>query len=85
MCIRDSCTTGAEALYADLGHCGRQNIQVSWIFVKTCLVLTYLGQAAWLLHHEGMPLEVNPFYGMMPDWFLSVSYTHLTLPTSDLV
>jgi len=64
------CTTGAEALYADLGHCGRQNIQVSWIFVKTCLVITYLGQAAWLLHHEGMPLEVNPFYGMMPDWFL---------------
>ena len=64
------CTTGAEALYADLGHCGRQNIQVSWIFVKTCLVLTYLGQAAWLLHHEGTALETNPFYGSMPDWFL---------------
>lgn len=64
------CTTGAEALYADLGHCGRQNIQVSWIFVKICLVLNYLGQAAWLLHHEGQHLDENPFYGMMPHWFL---------------
>lgn len=64
------CTTGAEALYADLGHCGRQNIQISWIFVKTCLVLNYLGQGAWLIHHEGTHLEENPFYGMMPHWFL---------------
>ena len=44
------CTTGAEALYSDLGHCGRQNIRISWIFVKTCLLLNYLGQGAWLLH-----------------------------------
>ena len=43
------CTTGAEALYSDLGHCGRRNIQVSWIFVKTALVLNYLGQGAWVL------------------------------------
>lgn len=64
------CTTGAEALYADLGHCGRQNIQISWIYVKICLVLNYLGQAAWLLHHEGTPMIENPFYGVMPDWFL---------------
>jgi KUP system potassium uptake protein len=64
------CTTGAEALYADLGHCGRQNIQGSWIFVKTCLVLNYLGQGAWLLHHDGTHLEINPFYGMMPNWLL---------------
>lgn len=64
------CTTGAEALYADLGHCGRENIQVSWIFVKTCLVLNYLGQAAWLLHHQGQHLEDNPFFGMMPEWFV---------------
>ncbi len=64
------CTTGAEALYADLGHCGRQNIQVSWIFVKICLVINYLGQAAWLLHHQGQHLDENPFYGMMPHWFL---------------
>jgi len=64
------CTTGAEALYADLGHCGRKNIQVSWIFVKICLVLNYLGQAAWLLHHEGQAMNENPFYGVMPEWFL---------------
>lgn len=64
------CTTGAEALYADLGHCGRENIRISWIFVKTCLLLNYFGQAAWLLHHEGTHLEDNPFYGVMPNWFL---------------
>ncbi|HUB60297.1 MAG TPA: KUP/HAK/KT family potassium transporter, partial [Puia sp.] len=43
------CTTGAEALYSDLGHCGRRNIRFSWIYVKTCLILNYLGQGAWLL------------------------------------
>jgi KUP system potassium uptake protein len=64
------CTTGAEALYADLGHCGRENIRVSWIFVKICLMLNYFGQAAWLMHHEGSALEDNPFYGVMPTWFL---------------
>lgn len=64
------CTTGAEALYADMGHCGRQNIRISWIFVKSCLLLNYFGQAAWLLHHEGKVLEENPFYGVMPEWFL---------------
>lgn len=63
------CTTG-QALYADLGHCGRQNIQVSWIFVKTCLVINYLGQAAWLLQYEGQVIPENPFYGIMPHWFL---------------
>jgi KUP system potassium uptake protein len=64
------CTTGAEALYADLGHCGRQNIRVSWVMVKTCLLLNYFGQAAWLLRHQGQVLEENPFYGVMPHWFL---------------
>jgi len=64
------CTTGAEALYADLGHCGRDNIRISWIFVKTCLLLNYFGQAAWLLDHQGLALEDNPFYGVMPHWFL---------------
>jgi KUP system potassium uptake protein len=49
------CTTGAEALYSDLGHCGRSNIRVSWIYVKTCLILNYLGQAVWLLQHNGQP------------------------------
>jgi KUP system potassium uptake protein len=65
------CTTGAEALYSDLGHCGRQNIRISWAFVKICLVLNYLGQGAWILKHEGSKLNGdNPFYEMMPVWFL---------------
>ncbi|MFD3003202.1 KUP/HAK/KT family potassium transporter [Pontibacter toksunensis] len=64
------CTTGAEALYSDLGHCGKSNIRVSWVFVKTSLVLNYLGQGAWLMTQEGKYLETNPFYGIMPEWFL---------------
>lgn len=72
------CTTGAEALYSDLGHCGKWNIRYSWIFVKTCLILNYLGQGAWLLsHYKGQPVTAeminagfNPFYGVMPEWFL---------------
>jgi KUP system potassium uptake protein len=65
------CTTGAEALYSDLGHCGRENIRISWIFVKTCLVLNYLGQGAWIMQHEGEKLNgENPFFEIMPVWFL---------------
>lgn len=64
------CTTGAEALYSDLGHCGRKNIRVSWIFVKSCLLLNYFGQGAWLMRHQGLVLEGNPFYGIMPSWFV---------------
>ncbi|MGZ5303886.1 MAG: KUP/HAK/KT family potassium transporter [Bacteroidia bacterium] len=65
------CTTGAEALYSDLGHCGRKNIQGSWVFVKISLLLNYFGQGAWLLLHEGTFLEGrNPFYFIMPEWFL---------------
>ena len=65
------CTTGAEALYSDLGHCGRRNIQVSWIFVKTALVLNYLGQGAWvLLQHKQNLGGVNPFFAIVPHWFL---------------
>ncbi|MDB4919943.1 KUP/HAK/KT family potassium transporter [Mucilaginibacter sp.] len=67
------CTTGAEALYSDLGHCGRKNIQISWIYVKTCLVLNYLGQSVWLLQHNGQRMDLNlhnPFYEIMPSWFL---------------
>ncbi len=68
------CTTGAEALYSDLGHCGKKNIRISWIFVKTMLVLNYFGQGAWLIAHEGQKLESfrssNPFYAMMPESFL---------------
>ncbi|PRY15482.1 KUP system potassium uptake protein [Pontibacter ummariensis] len=64
------CTTGAEALYSDLGHCGRPNIRLSWLFVKTCLLLNYLGQGAWLMTKEGSLLQENPFYGIMPAWFV---------------
>ncbi|MEI7964095.1 MAG: KUP/HAK/KT family potassium transporter [Chitinophagaceae bacterium] len=86
------CTTGAEALYSDLGHCGRGNIRNSWIFVKACLILNYLGQGSYLLHnfkgttfatkdllhsqsfmaaHPGAIEMSNPFYGLMPEWFLT--------------
>ena len=68
------CTTGAEALYSDLGHCGRGNIRISWIYVKTCLVLNYLGQGAWLMAlYKGRVFDTslgNPFYNIMPPWFL---------------
>ena len=65
------CTTGAEALYSDLGHCGRGNIRVSWIFVKTALLLQYFGQGAWLLAHNGELLNGRkPFFQLMPEWFL---------------
>ncbi len=71
------CTTGAEALYSDLGHCGRGNIRISWIFVKSALIINYLGQGAWLLaNHSGQLFTkdiidngFNPFYGIMPEWF----------------
>ena len=71
------CTTGAEALYSDLGHCGRGNIRISWIYVKIALIINYLGQGAWLLaNYQGKTLSkeiidngFNPFFGIMPDWF----------------
>lgn len=63
------CTTGAEALYSDLGHCGKKNIRVSWGFVKTMLILNYLGQGAWLLDNPTSVSEgVNPIFGIMPEW-----------------
>lgn len=65
------CTTGAEALYSDMGHCGRPNIRISWIFVKIALLINYMGQGAWLLKSSGQTLNgANPFYSIMPEWFL---------------
>jgi KUP system potassium uptake protein len=70
---------GAEALYSDLGHCGRGNIRTSWIYVKTCLLINYFGQGAYLLsHHHGLriteevkkTLGINAFYDLMPNWFI---------------
>jgi KUP system potassium uptake protein len=75
------CTTGAEALYSDLGHCGRGNIRMSWIYVKSCLILNYIGQGAYLLaHRKGLiiteevktQLHVNAFYDLMPEWFVLI-------------
>ena len=68
------CTTGAEALYSDLGHCGRSNIQISWIYVKLCLLLNYFGQGVWLWQHQGSTLSPldNPFFSIMPEWFLII-------------
>lgn len=71
------CTTGAEALYSDLGHCGKENIRISWGFVKSCLILNYMGQGAWLLaHYKGQFISnamldngLNSFFGIMPSYF----------------
>ncbi len=79
------CTTGAEALYSDMGHCGRKNIRISWIFVKICLLLNYFGQAAFLIQHDGQTLtslggsNANPFYLMMPTWFQGIGIVIATL------
>jgi KUP system potassium uptake protein len=88
------CTTGAEALYSDLGHCGRANIRYTWIFVKTALILNYLGQGAWLLHNNtgkvlatgelldkipGAIAMRNPFFELMPHWFLIAGIIIATL------
>jgi KUP system potassium uptake protein len=81
------CTTGAEALYSDLGHCGRANIRYSWIFVKLCLILNYLGQGAWLLSHHGGHIisdemikgGFNPFFGVMPEQFRLIGLVIATL------
>jgi len=82
------CTTGAEALYSDLGHCGINNIRISWMFVKTTLALNYLGQGAFLLSHSDIQLKTvdngvefiqNPFYLMMPEWFIPIGIVIATL------
>lgn len=64
-------TTGAEALYSDLGHCGRKNIRITWALVKVCLMINYMGQASWVMGlGEGAHLEGrNPFFEIMPEWF----------------
>lgn len=65
------CTTGAEALYSDLGHCGIKNIRITWILVKISLVVNYMGQASWIMHQKITALNgINPFFEMMPGWFL---------------
>lgn len=74
------CTTGAEALYSDLGHCGRKNIRFTWGFVKICLVINYLGQAAWLLNQpDALLAGRNPFFEIIPEWFLFPAIVIATL------
>jgi KUP system potassium uptake protein len=76
------CTTGAEALYSDLGHCGKDNIRISWGFVKVCLLLNYFGQGAWLLSQKDQYLgDSVPFFAIMPDWFLLFGIIIATMAT----
>ncbi len=77
------CTTGAEALYSDMGHCDRKNIRRGWFFVKICLLLNYFGQGAWLIEMEGSVLEkgVNPFFATIPQYFLLPSIIIATMAT----
>lgn len=73
-------TTGAEALYSDLGHAGIKNIRITWIFVKVCLVMNYLGQAAWAMQHIGEDIGGrNPFFEIMPAWFLIIGIIIATM------
>lgn len=65
------CTTGADALYSDMGHCGRDNIRVTWGFVKVALLLNYFGQGAWIISNADIVNDwTNPFFAIMPSWFL---------------
>ncbi|MFZ1715874.1 MAG: KUP/HAK/KT family potassium transporter, partial [Saprospiraceae bacterium] len=76
------CTTGAEALYSDLGHCGKTNIRISWGFVWIMLLLNYFGQSAWVLSNfDGQLLSENQriFYALMPSWFLPIGLFIATL------
>jgi len=76
------CTTGAEALYSDLGHCGRENIRITWGFVKLSLVASYMGQAAWMLNlNEPLLNGRNPFFEIVPHWFLVPSILIATVAT----
>ncbi|MGO2100267.1 KUP/HAK/KT family potassium transporter [Vagococcus salmoninarum] len=65
-------TTGAEALYSDMGHVGRKNILGSWPYIKMCLLLNYFGQAAWIIsvkeeaYYQNIEM-LNPFFRMMPE------------------
>ena len=76
------CTTGAEAMYSDLGHCGKSNIRVGWGFVKVALLLNYAGQAAWLMSLDGLKLDGKiPFYAIVPEWFLIPQIVIATMAT----
>lgn len=74
------CVTGAEALYADLGHFGKRPNRLAWfLVVMPALVLNYFGQGALLLRHP--ELASNPFYEMAPAWALFLLIGLATLAT----
>ncbi len=76
------CTTGAEALYSDMGHCGKNNIRISWIFIKIALVLCYAGQTAWLMNHLGETVgTLSPFYHIVPQPIFWLALIIATLAT----
>lgn len=76
------CTTGAEALYSDMGHVGRNNIRWSWVYIKLCLVLSYAGQTAWLVSHQGETLgNISPFYSTVPSGIYIFAVIMATLAT----
>jgi KUP system potassium uptake protein len=76
------CTTGAEAMYSDLGHCGKSNIRLGWGFVKVCLLLSYFGQGAWLLQHQNTMLgDSIPFFEIMPQGILFFGVLLATMAT----
>lgn len=76
------CTTGAEALYSDMGHVGRGNIRISWILVKVCLLLNYFGQGVYVMSLNGQKLGTrSPFYDIMPEWFLPVGIVIAAMAT----
>lgn len=76
------CTTGAEALYSDMGHCGRNNIRVSWIYIKIMLILSYAGQTVWLLEHQDETIGIiSPFYHIVPPAIYIPSLVIATLAT----
>jgi len=81
-------TTGAEALYSDLGHCGVKNIRITWVFVKLSLTINYIGQAAWIMQYKSQNIVhnntlngLNPFFEMVPHWFLLPSIIIATAAT----
>ncbi|MEY3187435.1 MAG: hypothetical protein RL675_1265, partial [Bacteroidota bacterium] len=85
------CTTGAEALYSDLGHCGKKNIRITWIWVKLSLILNYLGQGAYLLNMKGKIfansslLKDTSFTSLHPDATLLENPFYAMMPDSFLL
>ncbi len=77
-------TTGAEALYSDMGHVGKSNIRLSWPYVKICLMLNYLGQGAFLIHNFNNPQlqqieEINPFFQILPEGWMVIGVIFATV------